>query len=346
MRRAIPLMSAVMLLVAVELAGPVGARSQTTRTLDVYFVDVEGGQATLVVSPSGQSLLVDAGWPGFEGRDADRIAGVAKRAGLSRIDYLVVTHYHTDHVGGVPALAAKIPIGTFVDHGPTVEQGERPAALYQRYVEVRQKGRHLLVKPGDKIPLAGVDVTVVTSNGERIAKPLPGGGQANDLCAGFTPKAPDPGENARSVGFVLTHGRFRLLDLGDLTWNEERDLVCPDNLLGPVDLYVTTHHGLDQSGPAVLVHAIRPRVAVMNNGATKGGTPEAWQTIRSAPGLEDVWQIHYAVKGGPDNNSPEALIANLDETTSHGLKVSADADAGFVVLNERTGQSRRYKPRN
>lgn len=334
MRRAILLVLAVAVLAA----------SQGAKTLDVYFVDVEGGQATLFVAPSGESLLVDAGWPGFEGRDADRIAAVVKRAGLSRIDYLVVTHYHADHVGGVPALAAKIPIVTFIDHGPTVEDGEQAAELYRRYVETRAKGRHLLVKPGDKIPLAGVDITVVAVNEERIADAVPGGGQPNGLCSSFTPKAPDPSENARSVGFVLTYGRFRLLDIGDRTWNKERDLVCPDNVLGPIDVYVVTHHGADSSGAPVLVHAIRPRVAVMNNGATKGGSPEAWRTVRSAPGLEDLWQLHYAVNGGPEHNSPAALIANLDETTGFGIKLSVNADASFVVSNDRTGESRRYKP--
>jgi competence protein ComEC len=334
MRILIPLLMTVALLAA----------SQAAKTLDVYFVDVEGGQATLFVAPSGESLLVDAGWPGFDGRDADRIAAVVKQAGLSRIDYLVVTHYHDDHVGGVPALAAKIAIGTFIDHGPTVEEGEQAAELYRRYVETRAKGRHLLVKPGDKIPLAGVDITVVAVNDERIAHAVPGGGQPNGLCSSFTPKAPDPSENARSVGFVLTYGRFRLLDIGDRTWNKERDLVCPDNVLGPIDVYVVTHHGADSSGAPVLVHAIRPRVAVMNNGATKGGSPEAWRTVRSAPGLEDLWQLHYAVKGGAEHNSPDALIANLDETTSYNIKLSVNADASFVVSNERTGQSRQYRP--
>lgn len=196
----------------------------------------------------------------------------------------------------------------------------------------------------NRIPLAGVEITVVGANGERITEALPGGGQANGLCSSFTPKAPDASENARSVGFVLTYGRFRLLDIGDRTWNKERELVCPDNLLGPIDVYLVTHHGADSSGAPVLVHAIRPRVAVMNNGATKGGSPEAWHTVRGAPGLEDLWQLHYAVNGGAEHNSPAALIANLDETTAHGIKLAVNPDASFVVSNERTGESRHYKP--
>jgi competence protein ComEC len=321
------------------------AASQPQKPLDIYFIDVEGGQATLVVSPSGESLLVDAGWPGFNGRDADRIVATAKQAGVSRIDYLVVTHYHTDHAGGVPQLAGKMPIGTFVDHGPTVEQGDAPAALFSAYTAVRAKGRHLQVKPGDKVPIAGVDVRVVAAGGEPIAQPLAGAGAPNPLCADFKPKDADPTENARSVGTILSFGRFRMIDLGDLTWNKEHDLVCPNNRLGTVDVYLTTHHGLDQSGPAVIVHALRPRVAVMNNGARKGGTPPAWQVVRSSPGLEDLWQLHLAVGGGPDHNVAEAFIANMDETTSHGIRISASSDGSFTVTNGRNGHSKTYPAR-
>jgi competence protein ComEC len=324
------------------------------KPLQIFFIDVEGGQATLIVSPSGESLLVDAGWPGFEGRDADRIAAAAKQAGLSRIDYLVVTHYHTDHVGGVPAIAAKLPIGTFVDHGESVEHGEQPDKLYRAYLEVRDKGRHLLVKPGDTIPIKGLDVRVVTAAGEHIATPLApaakAGGSAagstpNALCGAFTPKEADPSENARSVGIVVTLDRFRFVDLGDLTWNKEHDLVCPNNLLGPVDLYLTTHHGLNASNAPVLVHAIRPRVAVMNNGAKKGGSPEAWQTVHDSPGLLDLWQVHYAVAGGADHNVAESFIANMDETTGNGITVAAQRDGSFTVTNTRNGNSKHYPAR-
>lgn len=315
------------------------------KTLDIYFIDVEGGQATLIVSPAGESMLVDAGWPGFDGRDAARIAAAAAQAGVTRIDYLVVTHYHRDHVGGVPQLAAKLPIRTFVDHGPTVEAGADPDALFRAYAGVRAKGRHLQVKAGDKIPVAGIDVQIVAAGGELIERPLAGGAVANPLCKDFVARDLDPTENARSVGMVIGYGRFRMLNLGDLTWNKERDLVCPDNPLGAVDLYLTTHHGMNMSGPAVLVHAIRPRVAVMNNGARKGGTPEAWRVVRSAPGLEDLWQLHYSIAGAAEHNAPEPFIANLDETTAHGIKVSVDRDGGFVVTNARNGHSKRYGPR-
>jgi len=332
----------IALAVAVTVVS-IGAQARTT--LDVYFVDVEGGQATLLVSPSGASMLVDAGWSGVNGRDADRIAAAAKQAGISRIDYLVVTHYHRDHVGGVPELAAKIPVGTFVDHGPNVEQGEQPAALYNAYVAARDKGRHLLVKPGDTIPLAGLDVRVVSSAGEVTTTALPGAGAANPLCAAFKPREEDATENARSVGMMITFGRFRLIDIGDLTWNKEHRLVCPNNLLGTVDVYLVTHHGTDSSGPAALVHAIRPRVAIMNNGAKKGGTAPAWQIVHDSPGLQDLWQLHRAVDAGADHNAPEPFIANVDETTAFGIKLSAERDGSFTVVNARNGQSKRYGPR-
>lgn len=326
-----------MLLVAAALG------AQARQTLDIHFIDVEGGQATLIVSPSGESMLVDTGYVGFNGRDADRIAAAVKQAGLSRIDYLVVTHYHADHVGGVPALAARVPIRTFVDHGPTVERDDQPAALYNAYLETRAKGRHVLARPGDTLPVAGLNVRFVAAAGDLITKPLPGAGQPNPLCRDYTPADPDPTENARSVGMVIEYGRFRMLDLGDLTWNKEHDLVCPNNLLGTVDVYLTTHHGLNLSGPAVIVHAVHPRVAVMNNGARKGGMPAAWRIIRDSPGLADLWQLHYSVEGGADHNVPEAFIANLDETTANEIRISARQDGSFVVTNGRNGHTKTYR---
>jgi competence protein ComEC len=326
-------------------AAPAGLGAQGDKPLDIQFIDVEGGQATLVVSPSGESLLVDTGYVGFNDRDADRIAAAVKQAGLSRIDYLVVTHYHADHVGGVPALAARVPVRTFVDHGPTVEEGERPAKLYNDYVAVRSKARHIVARPGDTLPIAGIDVRFVSAAGEVIKTPLAGAGAANALCRDFTAKPVDPTENARSVGMMLSFGSFRMLDLGDLTWNKEHDLVCPNNLLGTVDLYLTTHHGLDQSGPAVLVHAVAPRVAIRNNGAKKGGMASAWKIIRDSPGLEDLWQLHYAVDAGADANVAEPFIANRDETTAHGIRVAAGRDGRFTVTNTRNGMSKTYQPR-
>lgn len=335
------------LLLALALLGAAprqAPNSPSDKPLEIYIIDVEGGQATLFVTSAGQSMLIDTGFPGNQDRDINRILATMKQAGVSRLDYLVVTHYHLDHVGNAAALAAKVPIGTFVDHGPPVETNSKP--LYEAYVAALKSGKRLQAKPGDKVPIAGIDVTVVSASGNHLAQALPGAGAPNPLCALFNPKDPDPGENAQSVGTVIAFGRFRMLDLGDLTWNKEHDLVCPNNLIGPVDLYLTTHHGVAQSNAPVIVHTVRPRVAIMNNGAKKGGAPEAWQTIHDSPGLQDFWQLHYAVDGGKDHNTAEPFIANLDETTADGIKVTARRDGSFTVTNTRNGMTKTYRPAN
>lgn len=316
------------------------------KTLDVYFVDVEGGQATLMVAPSGESLMVDAGWPGFDGRDADRIAAVAKQAGLKKIDYFVASHYHRDHIGGVEALITRIPIAHYVDHGPSVESGGAADQLFASYTAARDQGKHLVVKPGDKIPIKGLNVTVVSAAGELLKKPLKGGGAANPLCSSAVRRDEDKTENARSVGILVEYGKFRIIDLGDLTWNKEIDLMCPNNPIGTIDVYLTTHHGMNMSGPDTIVHALHPRVAIMNNGAKKGGTPEAWQVVKKSPGLEDLWQVHYALAGGAANNVAEPMIANMEEKCEgKGIKLSAGSDGGFTVTNLRNGHSKTYAAR-
>ena len=317
-------------------------RAQSGTPLDIYFIDVEGGQATLLVTPSGESMLIDTGYPGLEDRDINRVLATITQAGLTRLDYLLVTHYHNDHVGNAAAIAARIPVGTFIDHGPTVETDAAATALFQSYAAARAKVRHLLVKPGDTVPIRDLDVTIVAAGGERLTRPLGGQAAANPLCAAFTPKAADRSENARSVGSLIAFGRFRMVDLGDLTWNKEQELVCPDNLLGTVDVYLTTHHGLAQSGPPVIVHALKPRVAIMNNGPKKGGAADAIHIVRSSPGLEDLWQLHYSVDAGKDANMPEPMIANLDESAAHYIKISAQRDGSFTVTNTRTKQTKAY----
>ena len=321
------------------------APASAAQRLQVYFVDVEGGQATLFVSPSGESLLVDTGFPNFGGRDADRIVSAAKLAGVPQIDFLVITHYHGDHVGGVPQLAARIPIRTFVDHGPSVESGPQADQLVAAYRSVRDKGKHLLAKPGDLIPIRGIEVQVLTAAGNEISRPLPGAGAPNPLCVGAKRKSPDPSENAQSIGLLVTYGKFRMIDLGDLTWNKELGLACPDNKIGTIDVYLSTHHGLDLSGTPPLVHALHPLVAIMDNGAKKGGEPEAWQTVRSSPGLEDIWQLHYALQAGKANNAPDDFIANLEEhCQGNWIKLSADPDGQFTVTNGRNGMTKAYQP--
>jgi competence protein ComEC len=323
------------------------ARAQKTEQLHIYFVDVEGGQSTLFVSPSGESVLVDTGFPGA--RDADRIASVAKQAGVKEISYLLITHYHGDHVGGVPELAARMPIKTFIDHGPIMEQTLNVPNSFAAYAPVRDKGEHIIAKPGDKLPIKGLDWRVVSAAAVVTTKALPGGGEDNPLCAQFQPKDETKdillaGENAASVGSVIALGKFRMIDFGDLTWNHEHDLACPKNLVGTVDLYLTTHHGQNISGLPMLVYAAKPRAVVMNNGAKKGGHIDTFQILHHMPTPADLWQLHYAVDAG-DSNSPEQFIANLDETTANFIEVVARKDGSFTVTNSRNKYSKEYPPR-
>ncbi len=327
-------------LASVLCAAPLASKE---RTLRIYSIDVEGGQATLVVTPDGQSVLVDTGWPGFAGRDASRIVMAAQEAGVKRIDYLIITHFHMDHVGAVAELAQRIPIGTFIDHGPSVEANVEAKKLYAGYESVASKGKRLTVKPGEKLPLSGVGVQILTANGDHIDSALPGAGQPNPVCEEVKPQGADASENARSVGFLLTYGKFRFLDLGDLTWDKELDLMCPSNRIGTVDVFLVSHHGMNISNSPALVWAIRPRVAIMNNGAQKGGSPEAWSIVEKSPGLEDLWQLHFAQGGGPEHNVAEKFIANPG-TPDEGLpiEVMAEADGSFRVTNSRNGFTKTY----
>lgn len=313
------------------------------KPLNITFIDVEGGQATLLVTPRGESVLIDTGWPGANGRDAQRISAAAKAAGIKKLDYVVITHHHTDHVGGAKQLTDKLPVGTFVDHGPNIETGKGAEEMNEIYGDALKTAKHLVVKPGDKLPLRDVQAEVVTANGETISAK----GTPNANCGNLPTYPEDPSENARSVGIVFTYGKFRFADFGDLTARREVTLACPANLIGPIDLYLTTHHGLDQSNAKPLVEAIHPRVAIMNNGARKGGSPKAWQIVKNSPGLEDLWQLHYAVEGGKDNNVAEPFIANLDERTCTGspIVVNAMADGSFTVLNKRNKYEKTYAAR-
>ena len=320
---------------------PVLHASAKSVSLRIYFIDVEGGQATLIVGPSGQSLLMDAGRPG--GRDTDRIVAVAKLAGITQIDYLVVTHYHENHVGGVPELAQSMRVGMFVDHGPDVEDSPTAKGLYAAYQKAISHADHVLAKPGEGLPLKDVSVEFVASAGAHIADPLPGAGEANPYCWSEAEPAVDLTENAQSVGLLVTYGRFRFLDLGDLTEKKELELVCPNNRLGTVDFYLATHHGAAPDNPKSLVWALRPRVAVINNGAKQGGSSAAWQIVHDSPGMEDVWQLHYAADAGKAHNVADQFIANVDEKSDgHFLEVTASMDGKCQVTNSRNGYRKKY----
>jgi competence protein ComEC len=310
----------------------------------VYFIDVEGGQATLFVTPSGESLLIDTGWPD----SGKRIAQTARQAGLSKIDYVLITHYHRDHVGGVGQLVQEIPVGTFIDHGENRETTNAEVEqLWHSYETLVGDGRqkHIVVKAGESLPLRDLNTTILSADGAVIDHPLPGAGAANAACAATGTRPADQTENARSVGVLLTYGTLRFLDLGDLTWDREVPLMCPANKIGDVDLYIVSHHGWVQSGSPALVKGIRPRVAIMDNGAKKGGSPSAWDIIHQTPSVEDLWQLHYAEEDGA-HNSPAPLIANLSgPDAGNYLRLTAWPDGRFEVFNSRTRKTKRYRPR-
>lgn len=316
------------------------------KPLQIFFVDVEGGQSTLFVTPEGHSLLIDTGWPGNAYRDADRIVAATKLAKIKKIDYVLITHYHADHVGGVPQLVAKIPVANFVDHGPDRESGKQANRLYGDYQKAIANSNHLTPQPGDHLPIKGMDVVVVSADGNVISQPLPGAGEPNKFCAGVERKPADPSENARSLGTVITFGKLRIVDLGDLTWDKELDLVCPNNKIGKADIFVVSHHGLDLSNSPALVHGLQPRVAIMDNSSKKGASPSAWDIVKSSPGLEDIWQLHFADAGGQEHNVPDPFIANVTEAdTAYYLRVTANRDGSFEVYNPRNKFSKQYPAR-
>ena len=317
---------------AVTLCLPALQAQTAAKPMTMYFIDTEGGHSTLYISPTGQSLLEDAGNPGD--RDVPRIMAAINDAGLKQIDFLVITHYHVDHVGGVEALAKLIPIKHFIDHGPTVEPREQVQGFQAMYKDLYEKagpGAHTVVKPGDKIPMTGLNVEVVTSAGEVLKKPVagaPGAGKPNPECANFKKQAEntDP-ENAQSVTLVYSYGKFRTINMGDFVFNKEVELMCPNNPVGTVDLYLTSHHGTDQSGSAVLVHALQPRVAIMHNGTRKGGALPVYQVLHTSPGLEDIWQLHWSYTGGLENNAPGTYIANIEDPVALGNSLANPAPA-------------------
>ena len=344
------LLAAVLTLAApFSIAAQGGQPQDVNAELKVYFVDVEGGQSTLFVTPTGQSLLIDTGWPGNGGRDADRIVTVAKQAGLRKIDYVLLTHYHTDHVGGVPQLVARIPVGTFIDHGPVRELDggitEHGYAEYQSVLAAHH-AKHILAHAGDRLAIGGMEVHVVSADGDLIASPLPGAGQPNPFCASSEVRPPDQTENARSVGVEIRFGKLKLLDLGDLTWDKERPLMCPLNQLGHVDVYIVSHHGWYQSSSPSLVDAIHARVAIMDNGAKKGGSTSTLETIEKAPGLETLWQLHFSDEGGTEHNTAAKYIANVPGSDAgYSLELVGAQDGSFSVVNTRTKFTETYVAR-
>jgi competence protein ComEC len=331
-------------LCALFFVPPATTQAQATeKDLLIYTVDVEGGQATLLVAPGGHSLLVDTGWPGNNGRDAERIQAAMKDAGLTKIDKVLITHFHVDHVGGVANLVEHVKVGEFLDHGENREDSDITRHDYAAYVRAIGTTPRRTVHPGDTIDIPGLNIIVLTADGEHI-KAVPGvKPEPNSYCATEPKWELDTTENPRSAGILVRFGKFRFLDLGDLTKAKEIPLVCPDNLIGHVDLYLVNHHGFNLSNSRAFVDAIHPRVAIMDNGAHKAGSPEAWQTVHESPDLQDLYMLHTAEDSDAAHNSAEPLIANLKGGSDGAyFKVVAHPDGSFSVTNSRTGETKNY----
>jgi competence protein ComEC len=321
------------------------AQTQPENNLLIYAIDVEGGQATLLVDTStSASLLVDTGWQGTDARDAMRIQKAMRDAGIDKIDHVLITHFHDDHVGGVPELVKRVQVGEFLDHGVNREDSDDTRGNYAAYIKAIDTKPRRIVHPGDRIIIPGLEAVILTADGEHIGA-VPGvEAKPNPYCASEPKWDLDKTENPRSTGVLINFGKFRFLDLGDLTKAKEIPLVCPNNLIGTVDLYLVNHHGFNLSNSKAFVDAIHPRVAIMDNGAHKAGSPEAWQTVHESPGLEDLWMLHTAEGSDAAHNSPADLIANPKGLGTDGawLKVVASPDGSFSVTNSRTGMTKDY----
>lgn len=327
--------------------------------LEVYVIDVEGGKSVLIISPGGQTMLIDAGWPASADREAsvDQIVATAQAVGVKQIDDLVISHFDGDHLGDVPLLSSRLPVRHVFDHGEFQSNRKLNDAKYKMmiqgqeerfraYDELRKKIGHTVLKSGDTIPFKGVEVQVLSAAGKTIGKALAGAGVPNPECAKYPRQAriERDVEDNLSVGMLFTFGKFRMLDLADLEAYVSRNLVCPNNLIGDVDVYNVNVHGQIKGIAPELVDAIHAKVMLLGNGSRKGGDPQSWPILRAAPGLEDIWQAHFTVAGGPEANAAEEFIANVD-ANEHGnwIQVSAGADGSFTVTNSRNHFSKSYQ---
>ena len=316
--------------------------------LKIYFIDVEGGKSVLFVSPSGQSMLFDVGWPATNNRTAstEHIVEAVRAAGLKKIDLLIISHFDLDHLGDVPALAAKIPIGRILDHGDYQISNPQAQQRFAPYAALREKLGHTVLKVGDKVPLFGVDIQVLSSAGQLITKPLPGAGKPNPLCDTYKQQdvlATDVEDN-QSVGLLITFGKFRMLDLADLEAHHSHDLVCPANLVGTVDVYNVNVHGQFKGIAPEMVGALHALAIIQANGARKGADAKTWPVLQAAPRPKDIWQLHYSLNAGEGANPSDDFIANLEpEDGFKWLQLSASKSGKFTVTNTRNNFSKQYK---
>lgn len=326
------------------------AQAAERDTLDLYWVDVEGGAATLIVTPAGESVLIDTGMPGK--RDPKRIVKAAREAGVKQIDHLVITHFHIDHFGGAADIAKELPIINLYDNGIPENNPDNPNdnsrwnSWIQPYREMKAEKR-VVLKPGDSVPLkqaaSGPAITLnclaTMQQVANIQETKPGVD-----CEHLTAKPKDASDNANSMALVLQYGAFDMFDGGDLTWNVESKLVCPDNVLPTVDVYDVNHHGLDASNNPLLVSALGPTVAIMSNGTTKGCGAETFGTLKKTASIEAIYQSHRNLRADSENNTAPEYIANLEKDCAANLiKVSVEEGGGsYTVSIPATGHTRKF----
>ncbi len=336
-------MRALLICAALVLSASVASAAET---LDIYVIDTEGGKSIILVTPDGQSMLVDAGYPTPDDRDTKRIVEAAKAAGIKQFDFILATHYDSDHAGNIPRLDAQIPGKVFVDHGgplPTLNAGSIKG-IDEPYVKAIGERKRISVKPGDTIPVKGLTITVVTAGGKALGSAFPGAGQPNDLAPAARPTYTDRDDNAGSVGLLYEFGKFRMLDLADLLSAVEYDLMCPKNLVGTVDLFMVSHHGFKGLQRQVPGPGPASEGGHHEQRRPQGGRAQVMDILKTSPGFQDLWQLHYSNAAGP-KNAPADFVANpKDPCEGKLIKVTVQRDGTFTVTNTRNGFSKTYKP--
>lgn len=350
-------MNRIRALALLGLLAPCLGADAPGRPLEIYFIDVMGGAATLLVTPEGESVLIDSGWPGADDRDPARIERVLKgEARLDHLDHLITTHWHVDHFGGVEGLAKRLRIDHYWDRGlpdPAAADGDRarfpdgPGADDPLGIAYRKAtaGKRSALKAGDAFELKGQIKAVVLASGGEVAQLA--GAAANPLCADApADQAEDRSDNARSLVLRFGLGRFDFLDCGDLTWNIEKKLVCPTDRIGPIDLFQVTHHGMDISNHPTLLRTIAPTVAIMDNGPRKGGSAATVRRLREVPSIEAAYQLHKNVATSAADNADPALIANRDPAGGQFIKVTVTPDgSSYTVRIGPDGAKREFRSR-
>jgi competence protein ComEC len=332
-----PMFSAGLAVASCLAQGGVAAAGAADKKLDVYWVDVEGGAATLLVTPAGETVLFDTGYPGD--RDADRVKkAVTELAGLQKIDHLIITHFHPDHYGGLKDILKRVPVGNLYERAAESAPDKDQAHAEMPAYKAAKVDKRVAIKPGATVPLkqtpgaAKLTLQFLGMNEKFIdAK----GSKANAaLCKENQAKDPDVGDNRNSVVSLLTFGPFRFFEGGDLTWNTEGALVCPRNRVGgPIDVFQINHHGLDQSNNPVLIKTLAPTVAVVNNGPRKGGDPNSFAALKATPSIQTIYQVHRNVRLPPEQNTAPDLTANQNETCEgNHVKLSVEPDGKKYAL--------------